>query len=655
MKNIILIFILATTAPSWAKVSCSAFVQTQTSSSPTARFNFSNGTNKSTATITREKTFLNLDFTRKFLTGLSSFFTNSSTTTTRVEERAVIRAQESEKIISESGLKWKPRDVKKDGEDFTTITTYSSKFIMETESGVKASAKLRSRKYYSHETGHHQAANMKSVYGDIGSLEIKVSNIVGMDSDGVKTSPGSVFKPRIFISDATVERISKLTLSKLKKDATQSAFVEEIHALKDQDKLLNPNKDEVAQFVKSLVLLLEQNPNLFEVQTVIAYNRDSFSANTENGLEYQYTVDRNVRIYEPDHRIKVAGLSGYLDKDPMIKVDDDVAYAELKSPLVEQTENTPDYQRMSQILFSRHLSAFESGKGKHSLATRTRNFIAQTDLSEKLHTEGLYFFIVKGFGNLPTQPNKKTYKENKEWSVAMPLILNNDEHRLILGYRSNTVKDKTRFLLRSIEMVDSFDRKINLDSNAVKHILNTALLKEDYTTITIDNQSLTFPGIVNPETTEKLSDFFSRFFRSFLKEEDTLRDITSLYGINNALQLRAYERRMNIVNKLNKWKDRFQKVGMQIVISSALLVGYAYITDLPDTISGFFNRNSGEPFNVQVLSEDEVLQLRGELNQSGSFEVSPIEGEETFRPDVTIDLDFELGNDDESDFNGDDF
>ena len=614
MKYLTLVFVLSLSSVSWSAPKCAAFLMPQTEVTPIARISFSSKGENLSIAFSRSKTHFNTESTKKFLVGLGSFFEGKSTTTSRLEERSVIREDESKALLADSKLNWVARDQKNDGEDFTTITTYSGKFIMDSGSDVKISAKLRARKYYSHDTGQTDSSKMTSVFGSVGSLEIKISNVAGVDSDGFTAYPNSVFKPRVFIDDADLIKISKMNHENLSNSETRESLIEDLYLLEIEGKQMNPNLKQVTEFVDAVIALLKENPNLFEVQTVVAYNRDSYSESTENGSEYQYTLDRNIRIFEPDDNLNAENIKSYIDRAPLHKVEDGVAFAELKSPMIEKTENTQTYQELSHTLFSKHRTSFTKGKGKHSLGSKVRSTLAQTTLSEQLQTEGLLYYLIKGTGNLPKPPNRKHLVELGSWTIALPLTIDNKDHRIIFGYERNSDNGVKTEVLNSIKLIDALGRKVSLDSSGVKEIIEIALKNPEPSTITIDNQAITFPSIVKEDTVDKFTDFFDHFYTNHSKGQANPREIESLNFLDSKAHLDKYIFRLKVSNFLSWLKDRVYKLtpqlagGAAIALTTGLLVKNTIETPVVHQPPVAITQHVGPQEGVQVLVKGEGFE-----------------------------------------------
>jgi hypothetical protein len=646
MKHLLLALTLVLSSEAWAAQKCSAFLKSQVEIAPIARITFSaDGKQDLSFAFSREKTNLDAEFTKKFLTGLTAFFTEKSTTTSRLEERAVMKESDSKALLDESGVKWDPRDQKNPGEDFTTITTYSGKFIMDSATDVGVSAKMRARKYYSHNIGESDTSKMKSVFGEIGSLEIKISNVAGVDADGFTAFPNSVFKPRVFISDDTLKKLSKMNHEKLSKAEVREKLIEELFFTEFEGKQMNPDLAQIGQFVDAVTTLLNENPNLFEVQTVIAYNRDSYSADVDKDTNYQYTLDRNIRIFEPDASLSADNIISYLDRTPLHKVEDGVAFAELKSPLTEKAENTPTYQRLSNALFSRHRATFSEGKGKHSLGSSVRSKIAQTSLSEQLFTEGLLFYLIKGVGNMPTPPNKNHLVQLRYWDIALPLTIGGKKHRIIFGYKPNSDDGLKEVNLKTIKIIDSFGDKVDLDNKAVDEIIATARLNPEPSTITIDNQAISFPSVIKDKMVDEFKDFFSEFYKGFDKGRAHPREIESLYSLENRAHLNKYTRRMKISNFLSWLKDRVYKLSPQLIGGAAIGIAMGMVVNNSlDTPPAPLNTNVqsfGLPEGVNIVVKGEGFEkgLFGIVLPDGKIQILAVQPTvSSLNSDVSIDV-----------------
>jgi len=656
MKHVLLGLIFAFSSQSMAAMSCAAYLQSQDSKTPLARLAFDSSGKKHTMTLSKSDLPLDADFSNRFLTGLISHIGGKSTTTSRLEERAVMKEADSQKLLAESGLKWYSRDYKEPGQDFTTVTTYSDKFILDVPGSTEVSVKMRTRKYYGHGIGETDTNAMTSVFGDVGSIELKVKNVAGISADGVKVYPDSIFKPRVFIKDSTLKKLSKTPLAKLKTPEVRGQFIMDIAGVTSsvggKEKVLNYDLPQIEEFYDALVMLLEQNPDLFQPQVVIAYNRDSYSALTADGTDFQYTLDRNIRIYEPDRRVKFGDTVGYLNNTPLHRVEDGVAFAELKSPIEEKHNNTEDYQKLAHALFSRHTSTFENGdvfregKGKHSFGVRMRETLGQTTLSAQLYTEGLFYYLVKGVGNLPAPPHDKKLVQRGEIEIALPIQINGREHRLILQYGALSSSGIRPEILKSMKLIDHLGRTVDFDGNKIVELAVEAHAENgNYSKITVDNQSVTFPTLIDAKTVAQFNDFFNDFYRDYDKGRANPREIESLYAVNNHAQLKAYEKRMKWQNRRNWLKERAPKIVSTLVASAltGLAAGYVMATvevaDISSNVSAFFASRGDESTVVQFISGDESLTVKGQQTVEGRFDISPIEVLGPVKTDLTIDLD----------------
>lgn len=643
--SFVMTFLLA--VPSWAGQTCVNSLR----STPVARISFnSQDTQKkksNTITLTKKNIALNPTFTQKFLTGLTSFVERQSTTISRVEERAIISETDSKKLLDESWLNWTLRDKKDDNEDFTTITTYLGKFILGSTSDTAVTAKLRARKYFSHRPGETDSTKMTSVFGSISSVELKITNVSAITAFGYETLKGSIFKPKVFIADSTLKNLSKISIEKLSNPEIKNNFIDEISNLQrdgsipEADSLtqtnsqaINTDRSQVVAFVHALVLLLEKNPNLFDVQMVTAYNRESHKSITKTNTEYQYTLDRNIRIFEPSNDFSASNIQGYLDTKPLHKVDNDVIFAELKSPPSEKTKNTAEYQRLSRALFSKHQEAYNADKGKYGLGAKIRKTITQTNLSEQLYSEGLYYYLVKGVGNLPQAPNRKKLVEMGEIDIALPLKINNENHRLIVSYEQNNVEGDTYEVLSSLSMVDSLGQKVPLDSSDIKNIVKQAHIKGGNVTININRQALTFPSAVDPATVVKFNNFFDEFYTNHSKGQANPREINSLHTVTNQQSLAKYTRKMKMSNKLRFLADRTSKVIAGAVIIGAITLG-------PEICDRLFGEDAPSK-SYQELSinlGDETLRLKTIIKDGSSLQVLSAETDSKDTPDIEVTLD----------------
>ncbi len=575
---------------------------------------------------------LDADFTQKLLTGMSSFFNGLSTTTSRIEDRSVVTTVDAATIFDNPQLSWKPRNKKDSQQDFTTITSYSNKIILKSPQPETLSVKLRTRKYFVHAKGETDTSKMESLFGNVGSIELKVANISYVSSDSYETYKGSIFKPRIFISDELLEKISSMTLEELTKPETKAALADKLcdlkydsatmvspSAIKQNGKPMNPCTDRVDDFINAIVLLLQENKSLFDIQMVIAYNREAYSAALENGTEYQYTIDKNIRIFKPILNLSPSHIQSYLDEEPIHKVEEGAAFTELKSPLAEKDAYTKTYQELSKKLLSKHNYGFKLGKGKYSLGKTKRSLVPQkTLLSKQLQTEGLYYYLIKGVGNLPSQPNRKQLVEQGKWKIALPLEIDEEIHRLVLGYRSNILNGKISQALTSLALVDSMGEEVPLNKDSVTILIQDARKNPDPSTITIGENALTFPSIIDHATVIKFTRFFDKFYTNHSKGQANPREINSLYAVKNSKDLAQYTRKMKTHNALSFLKDRTFKYAATAAIFAALALGNPNIMK---KLRPAEDTNPPPTQEVSVKVDGKNVNLKVTLQKDGTFRV----------------------------------
>lgn len=517
---------------------------------------------------------------------LSPFFDKLDTTTARLEERFVAKKEDARRILETSEVSWKMRDEKEPDQDFTTVTAYAGKFVLKTKSG-NAVGKIRLRKYFKHKTGARASHKVTPVFDGVTALELKFGGLAGAKDGQLITVNDSSFKPRVFVSDTTIKRLQKLKPRDFHNKDIMDDLINATFELKPGYPPTIEKKREIESFFQALFYLGKQNPDLFEFETIVAYNRDSFVGKAEEtDNEYQYTVDRNIRLYSPDANVNIGSLQKYLDNEPLHEVDHDYNFVEIKSPVSDRDDQPMAYQRFINLLTSLHQKAFNRGDGKFALAQTVRNRYHQNSLSSKLKTEGLFFFLVKGTANLPTPPNRKRIVEQGDLKLAIPVVRDGVAHRLILEYRPNISEGERSQVLDKVSMVDHLGRKVSLESQVASRIINAAISSKEPVDISVDDEIVKIPGIIEPDTVAQYQEFFSTFYTDFSKEEGNPREIESLHPVETMAQLQTYIKRMVRSNRISYLWSRTHR----FITNSVLTIGtigaftYFFSASQPDAI-----------------------------------------------------------------------
>lgn len=502
---------------------------------------------------------------------LNPFLKKNDPTTARLEERFVVGEAVASRLLDRSDLNWKRRDEVAEGNAFSTVTAYAGKFILNTGASTQAVAKVRFRKYYSHKADLSGSENMTSVFKGWTALELKVSGILGLDQ--VATYRESSFKPRVFVQDKVIKKLQKMKTGNFTNLEFKEAVIADILADVSPDESMNRGV-EVRGLIDALFKLGETNPQIFRLESVVSYQRDSYKSESHAEGEYQYTQDRNIRVYEPRSNIGISSMENYFDRNAIYEVPKDFVFVELKSPTSVRSEDSKTYSELIGELDGLHQLNFNQGEGKFSLAGNIRDAYGQNDMSTKLAVEGLLFFLIKGTSNLPTPPNSKKIVELGEIDVAIPFQKNGETHRLILSYRANSLDGIRSGVLDSISMVDHFGRNINIDGSFSKELVNSALAGPDPISITLNNETVLIPAVISPEVALEYKDFFSRFYTNYSKREGNPREIESLTSITSSRGLTRYSRKMKVVNALNYVWSRVHRIGTQVLLTGAVILAY---------------------------------------------------------------------------------
>ena len=455
----------------------------------------------------------------------------------------------------------------------STVTAYGGRFMLRDKDGGSAIAKVRFRKHYTHKRGQNKADQMTPVDEDWTVLELKVSgsinNVYGLEF------VDSTFKPNILVKNSVAQKLQKMKRSNFTDPEFRESIIQEIIDFPNPDGEA-PNELRVRALINTLFKMGEVNHKIFRLENVVSYQRSTFEFNGENGTLI-YNLDQDVKIYEPRSNIALTSLHAYFDRNAEYVVPEGVSFVELVAHVQYRADNDPRYRGLVNYLSLKHLPVFIKGVGKYSFSSTIRNHYAQSSMSTKLLTEGLFFFLIKGTANLPTPPNRKKLVEQSELEIAIPVTKHGKTHRLILHYRPFISDGERSQVLDKISMVDYLGRDVSISNSFVKELVNAALAGPDPISVSLNDEVILIPGVIPPNVTIEYNDFFSRFYTNYSKREGNPREIESLQSIETLKQLKRYLRGVKTVNALSYGWSRMHRVAMQVAISGALLGGVTYL------------------------------------------------------------------------------
>lgn len=569
--------------PAWGNSCLDLFPARPTEATPVAIIKV-DGQNAKTQSYV-EDIVLNPFLTQRFFSTLfTSTKISESLTASRIEERFIVKA-ESLGDIRKNSLEWAIRDPKPEGAEFTTITAYAGKIILPLESGENANVKIRLRKYFRHKDSETATPeNTQEIFRGFTVLELKMSGVGRGENEVMVSQADNVYKIRAFVHDTLLERIINFKAGDFRDAQKMRSLIEEVTNTPYSHQTFNA-REEVTQLFESLFYLGNINENIFRIQTVISYNRDSYSATAADGNSYQLTSDRNIRIF-PAKDIRISRMVDYLLEKPTHIVEQDKAFVELKSPISAVAESVFSYKQLFTSLMAFHIQGVDRSGGKFSLSQKTSEFrlekafelYQQNTLSAQMSSEGTLYFLIKGTANLPTPPNRKKIVELGEIAIALPIDVNGQIYRAVVEYKPYILSGERYGIVDKFFIVDQTGKKIEMETKPVFEIPSDIKTDPAPAQILVNNERLIFPSVLSPALVNQYKDFFSHFYTNYSKREGNPREIENLATINNKGQLATYTWQMKLGNTMSYLWSRLHRVATQAIIIAGVSASVTYFT-----------------------------------------------------------------------------
>lgn len=636
--------IIFSTSPLFAKeLVCSVFLTNTSNVSPQTVIKIEDQSAK-VGTYT-EDLFLTPPQTDQLLSILfKSSKDDQNLTAARVEERYIVNSENLNDIVSHSSLQWSLRDPKPEGMDFTTITAYAGKIVLPLNSYEKGNIKIRMRKYYRHKANEQfTPQNAEEIFKNFTVLELKISGISQSPEGELIPLMDGVYKIRAFIPDILLEKIIKFTASDFNNKEKIQSFVEQITQTPYGNGLFN-DPDEVRQLFEALTLFSGSYDQLFNIQTVISYNRDSYTTTVSDGYSYQLTVDKNIHIFNPKD-IKISRLSDYVLESPAHSVPSTHSFIELKSSVKAITEAATSYTQLNVYLLNYHIQGLNRAGGKFSLSQKTNEFklekafelYQQNTLSSQMSSEGMLYFLIKGTANLPAPPNRKKIVEQGEVNIAIPFEVENQTYRVLLEYKPYILNGERYGFIDKFNIIDQAGKKIELNSKISLEIPKD--IKAPHlppAQVLINNTRIAFPKILSPTTMTQYKEFFSQFYTNYSKLEGNPREIEDLLPISNDRQLQKYIYKMKFDNTMKYLWSRFHRVATQAAIIAGVSISVTYFTleykEAQDQEADPFSTNTLDNTTGEIIEPGVEVQSANGNNRfliikgpAGDFVAVPIE------------------------------
>lgn len=522
----------------------------------------------------------------------------TSPTSMRVEEKAVIPSERvnefltrtqstefAEKYNEGQRLHWAPRDLPQAGHKFVTITEYGKHLTYSLPASASTFVvKPRYRKYYDFpEHSRDQIDSYTSALGSLVAFELKITSLSGPDSDLFLAVPNTVFKPRIFLSDALADRLKQINADSdtYRDDLTQ--IENEVLALKTPDNQPLNRLDHVESVFKALQHLLSKDPHFLQPTFVVKYERSSYRMNLDK-REYQFTSDQNVGIYLPIRGLKSDDMQLYLNQQAVFKSNDNESFVELKSPVSEKRWGSPLYRSMISWLEQHHVVAYRKGSGKYAIAKFVDQGVLGKNIDRTLLDQGVFFWLIKGTANLDSPPKKNDLLARGEVEVTFPFAVKDGRtFRIMFRYRgSNRYNGFRHSYLDRIRILDDRGSEIKVQPGFDDLIGRSYNLESDEIAgLNVDGKIIPFKlRILNSELQE-----YRRFFSNFYAYSETLRgngrNLDVLDGVTDRKGLQRYARRLKAENVVHFIVERTKRVALGAAITLAALGGYDYLRSPP--------------------------------------------------------------------------
>lgn len=563
-----------------------------------------------------EKSYINAELSSRLLNQLHLLNQKETNSLTefRVEEKAVIKGQQAATFLADSNqrleLSWQLRDVPPVGEKFLTVTAYGKTFQLTNPGSHPIVGKLRIRKYYSH--SEKNSNNLRQVFPNISSLELKISNIGRFDPNGQPVVvENGVFKPRIHISDAQLVQLLQISKGKFESTEAIDKLITEISELRNPETHQLFNKPEqVRQMLETLQLLQTQAPRLLETDKVIAYNRKSYSALDKSGHEYQFTLDEKIRVFAGNPKILCCSLEKYLTEKPLEILPSEYVFAELKSPVSAKLQNNSNYIALYSSFIKEHFGTLN--QGKYSLSSKKLSHLFEENSNKILEERGALLWLIRGASFSPEPQNRKSIVEHGQVKIGIPFNYQNQVYRVVVEYKTLvTTNAKREAFVDKIQIVDHAGRKIDLKDSDFKELLRSFrdVSDKDLAGILIEGQPIIIKPKINAEELKAYIDFFNDFFVNFTKSPKNPRDPEILQNINSVKQLNWYRTKLKMQNFVSYSWSRIHRFAMGAAIGAAIIWYAPFYSDKAPTQQA-----------PQTVVEHYIIEVRDASGQSRYFD-----------------------------------
>lgn len=517
---------------------------------------------------------LSLDLLQKLSVLADPVGGRENLTAFRIEEKAIIKHDNAQKFLKESeknlNLTWELRDVPPKGEQFLTVTAYGKTFQLATESKLPILGKLRIRKYYSQtESGQ----NLRPVFNNISVLEFKISNIGRFDETGKAfVLENGVFKPRIHISDSQLVQLIQLSKGRFESAENVERLITEIASLTHPNGQPFNKLETVKNMLDLLKFLNEQSPKLLETDTVIAYNRNSYTARDKDGVEYQFTVDNNVRVFAGNPRILCCSLDKYLAEKPLEILPKDHVFAELKSPVDAKWQFGTVYANLYSMFTREHFGSLNSGK--YALSNKKISSIFEESSNKILEEKGTLLWLIRGSGFLPEPQNRKAIVEHGQIKIAIPFAFESKDYRLMVEYKTYiTTNSQREAFVDKIQIVDQVGRKVDFKDGEFKDLLRSFrdLSEKDLAGVLVEGHPIIIKPKISATELKEYVEFFNDFYVNFSKAPKNPRDAEMLQKIQTVDQLAWYTKKMKMQNFVSYTWSRVHRLAAGAIIGATIL------------------------------------------------------------------------------------
>jgi hypothetical protein len=534
---------------------------------------------------------------------------SASITTGRIEEKVVANMKSAGQFLQHTQTKefaqaaeladpirWTMRDRHPHGRTNVTFTVYGGMAELELAPKNKVGVKPRFRIYGTRAGEIDTTSDLHSFQpttNGIVAFELKFVAKTGTPTDDMLSMPQEVFKPRIFLSQALAEKLFQINANQ--PDWQEQLSQVEASALSEQS--AQPNHFQSSEsairsqfaFVRQL---LPQHPYFLSPAILVSYERTAYSARVAESSEYQFTVDRNIKTFEMDARnpFEFDQVVRFVTTQPTsFESSQDLAFAELKSPVFEKRNQSPTYLRLIQTLTEMHNPQFKINDGKYS-NTHISIYRNRAERVQRTHFDnGTSFWLIKGTINLEKEPTSNDLLSRKQIDVAHAVVgLDGKTYQVRLRYGpipTHQDQSKDDRVLERIEIRNEHGDKIlngDVFSNTVKSIVK---MKDDKVYgLDVLGTIVPFPSRVGTEVIHEYEEFFKLYFKLKKDRKSQYQTFRDLDWIGTEKELATARRKMAVDNFRTQLRDRSFKQLLSGPANGALfltgaLVAYALLPE----------------------------------------------------------------------------